>query len=100
MNLEVGHWPTEAAKKSSVASGFSLAARQDLLLDSRQDLRFSAVQTCDTKCFLFIFSPFLFAVYIMKGWSRHEYHSTTASEIRDFGERIGRRTSYASGFYT
>ena len=27
MNLEVGQWPTEAAKMSSVASGFSLAER-------------------------------------------------------------------------
>ena len=43
MNLEVGLGPTEAAKMSPGASGFSLAATQDMLLESRQDLRFSAM---------------------------------------------------------
>lgn len=60
MNLEEGHWRAEAANMSSVAEGFSLTARQDLLLDTRQDLSFSAVQSWDTKCFLFLFSLFLF----------------------------------------
>lgn len=52
----LAHW---TAKLSSVASGFSWAARQELLLGLRQDLRFSAVQTYNTKCFLFLCSPFL-----------------------------------------
>lgn len=45
---------------SFMAEGFSLAARQDLLVDTRQDLSFSTVQSWDTKCFLFLFSLFLF----------------------------------------
>lgn len=43
MNLEEGHWPTETANLSFMAEGFSSAAREDLLLDTRQDLSFSAL---------------------------------------------------------
>lgn len=39
MNLEEGHWPTEAADMSSMGEGFSSAAREDLLLDTRSELQ-------------------------------------------------------------
>lgn len=60
INLEVGRWPAEAANVSCGKWLFISSKAQDLLLGSRQALRFSAVQTCDTKCFLFFFLPFLF----------------------------------------
>lgn len=88
---------------STMAESLSLAARQDLLLDTRQDLSFSAVQSWDTKCFLFLlhfFSSFLFVIYTMRGSSREECHATTTSEIRDFGERTSKRTSCAFGCNT